>query len=142
VANIKDIAASSDKWQRRAAVAGPDYQSGVQNPRVPWAAAAQAADANYRAGVTAAASAGRFASGVKAAGDERWSKNAIAKGPSRYAEGVSLAVDRWQRGFQPFQDGIRSLQLPARGPKGSPQNLNRVSAVANLARQIKERMGK
>jgi hypothetical protein len=139
MAAIKPVEQSAEKWQRRAQVAGPDYQAGVQNPRQSWAQAAAAADANYRQGVTAAATAGRFAAGVRKAGDERWRANALAKGPSRFGEGVTLAVGEWQRGFAPYQAAIASLQLPARGPAGSPQNLQRVQAVANLLRQVKER---
>ncbi len=141
MAAIKPIEQSGDKWQRRAAVAGPDYQAGVQSPRVPWAQASKAADANYRAGVTAAATAGRYAQGVGRAGDERWRSNAIAKGPNRFAEGVQLAVGTWQNRFQPYQTAIAGVQLPARGPAGSPQNLQRVAAVAQTLRQVKVTAG-
>jgi hypothetical protein len=139
MAAIKPVEQSAEKWQRRAQVAGADYQNGVTNPRQSWAQAAAAADANYRQGVTAAATAGRFAAGVRKAGDERWRTNALAKGPARFAEGVTLAVGEWQRGFAPFQAAIASVALPPRGPAGSPQNLQRVAAVANLLRQVKER---
>lgn len=142
MANIKPIDQSSSKWNRRAAVATADYQAGVEAPRTPWSAAAAAADASYRAGVTAAASAGRFAAGVKAAGEERWKRAAATKGPSRFAEGVALAVDDWMRGFQPYQAAVSALSLPARGPKGSPQNIQRVSAVASALRQVRERISK
>jgi hypothetical protein len=141
VAAIKPIEQSSEKWQRRAQVAGPDYANGVTNPRTSWSQAASAADQNYRAGVTAAASAGRFASGVRRAGDERWRQNALTKGPARFAEGVTLAVGDWQRGFAPMQAAISSLALPARGPAGSPQNLQRVAAIATALRGVKTRAG-
>lgn len=139
MAAIKPIESSADKWQRRAQVAGPDYESGIDNPRRAWAAAASGAAANYRAGVTAAAQQGRFEAGVRAAGDERWRNNAKAKGPSRFAEGVTLAVGEWQRGFGPYQQAISSLTLPARGPVGSPANLQRVASVAQALRAIRER---
>lgn len=139
MAAIKPIEASAQKWQRRAQVAGQDYQDGVSNPRQSWATAAAGADQNYRAGVTAAAQAGRYAAGVRRAGDEKWRQNALAKGPARFAEGVSLAVGEWQKGFAPMQAAISSLTLPARGPVGSPQNLQRVAAVANALRQVRQR---
>lgn len=141
MANIKDISASAEKWVRRAGQAGPDFEAGVRNPRTPWAEASQAAAASYKAGVTAAANAGLFEKGIRKAGNEKWQKNAIAKGPSRFAEGVQLARDEWQAGFAPFQAAIASLTLPARGPKGSPQNLQRVAAVANALRALKLRGG-
>jgi len=139
MANIKPIDQSSDKWSRRAAVAGVDYQFGVQNPRRPWAEAAQAAAANYRAGVTAAANAGRFENGVRKAGDEKWRNRSVAVGPGRFAEGVAVAKPDWEQGFKPYQDAIGAITLPARGPKGSPANLQRVQAVSMALRSLYER---
>lgn len=141
MANIKDISESSDKWVRRAAQAGPDYERGVRNPRTPWAEATAAAENNYKTGVVAAANSGAFGRGVKAAGNDKWQRNAISKGPGRFAEGVTVAKDDWVKGFAPFQATIKSLTLPPRGPKGSPQNLQRVAAVANALRAVKVKGG-
>lgn len=139
MAAIRDLTASADKWVRRAGVAGDDYRRGVEAPRTPWDAASIAADASYRTAVTQAAQAGRFSAGVRKAGAQKWSRNAAAKGPARFAEGVQLATGEWQAGFGPYQQAISSLQLPARGPAGSPQNLQRVTAVASALRALKER---
>ncbi len=139
MANIKPLEQSGAKWVERAGVSGAAYTAGVTNPRTPWAAAAQAGDANYRAGVAAASTSGAYARGVRAAGDARWRENAIAKGPSRFAEGVALARDQWAKGFGPYQAAISSLTLPARGPVGSPGNLQRVAAVATALRALKGR---
>jgi len=142
MAVIKDIAQSSDKWVRRASVAGPDYQTGIQNPRRPWAAAAAEGEANYKAGVTAAANAGRFGIGVKAVGDDKWKNGALKKGPGRFAEGVAVGKDEWSKGFGPYQSAIAAITLPARGPKGSAQNIQRVSAIATALRALREKGGK
>lgn len=142
MANIKPIEQSSDKWVRRASVAGPDYLAGVTNPRRPWAAAAGEAENNYKAGVTAAANAGRFGAGVKAAGDEKWKNGALKKGPGRFAEGVAIGKDDWGKGFSPYQSAIAALALPPRGPKGSPQNIQRVASVATTLRALRERTSK
>lgn len=139
MANIKPIDQSSDKWSRRAAVAGVDYQFGVQNPRRPWADAAISAGANYRAGVTAAANAGRFEAGIKTAGEEKWKNRSVKVGPGRFAEGVAVAKPDWESGFKPYQEAINSINLPARGPKGSPANLQRVQAVSTALRSLFER---
>lgn len=142
MAAIKPMEQASDKWTRRAAVAGEDYRAGVMSPRTPWDQASIAADGNYRQGVTAAANAGRYAGGVRKAGVERWRQNAAAKGPQRFAEGVALSTGEWQRGFQPYHAAISGLSLPARGPAGSPQNLQRVTAVATALRAVREGAGK
>lgn len=139
MANIKPLDASADKWQRRAAVAGDDYRRGVENPRTGWEQAATAAASSYQQGVTAAATSGKFAAGIRRAGNAKWAKNAAAKGPTRFAEGVQLAVGEWQTGFGPYQTAISALTLPARGPAGSPQNLQRVTIIANALRTVRDR---
>lgn len=141
MAAIKPIEQSSDKWQRRAAVAGPDYQQGVQNPRAQWQQAATAADGAYRAGVTAAAAAGRFAAGVTKAGNAKWQENALKKGPGRFAEGVALAVGAWMKGFQPVQAAFAALTPTPRQATGSPANLQRVAAFNAAARRAVGRGG-
>lgn len=142
MAAIKPIEQSSDKWVRRASVAGPDYLQGVQNPRKAWAAAAVEAEPNYKAGVVAAAGRGAFGAGIKAAGDEKWRNGATRKGPGRFAEGVAIGRDDWGKGFAPYQSAIAAVTLPARGPKGSPQNIQRVAAIATTLRALKEKAGK
>lgn len=137
MAAIKSIDQASDKWVRRASVAGPDYQSGVANPRRSWSEASTAAEDSYKSGVTQAATQGRYGKGVKAAGEGRWKENAIKKGPGRFAEGVSIAKDEWQKGFAPYHAAIGAIQLPPRGPAGDPKNLQRVAAVATALRQLK-----
>ena len=139
MSNIKPIGVSSEKWQRRAAGATQDYSAGVSSPRTPWAAASAAGENNYKQGVTAAAARGAYGKGVKAAGDASWQKGAQIKGPSRYAEGVSLATDDWQKGYSPYHSAVAALTLPARGPKGSPQNLQRVNMVATTLRGVYEK---
>jgi hypothetical protein len=141
MANIKPLDASADKWQRRAAVAGEDYRRGVESPRTGWEQASTAAAGSYQQGVTAAATQGRFAAGVRRAGNAKWAKNSAAKGPTRFAEGVQLAVGEWQAGFGPYQTAISSLTLPPRGPAGSPANLQRVTVIANALRAVRERSG-
>jgi hypothetical protein len=122
---------AADKWARRAAVAGPDYLAGVQAPRRPWAATTVAAAASWGAGVQAAVAAKSFERGVGAAGDAKWQAKAAGKGAQRFGPGVADAQPDYQKGVQPYFDVIANVQLTARGPKGSPQNLNRVAQIAN-----------
>jgi len=142
MAAIKSIDQSSDKWVRRASVAGPDYQAGVTNPRAPWAAAAVAGKMNWQTGVQGAITRDAFAKGVTNAGDEKWRTAAIRKGPGRFAEGVAIGKDEWQKGFAPYQAAISAVVLPPRGAKGDPKNIERVRAVATTLRTLREKAGK
>lgn len=139
MAAIKPLDQASDKWVRRASVAGVDYQQGISNPRAPWAARSLESENNYKAGVTAAANAGRYGKGIKAAGDAKWQTRALQKGPGRFAEGVAIAQEDWQKGFAPYHETIRALTLPARGPKGAPQNYQRVQAIGTALRAVREK---
>lgn len=142
MANIKPIDQSSDKWVRRASVAGPDYLNGVNNPKTSWSAASIAAEGNYKTGVIAAANRGAYGAGVRLSGDEKWRMKAAKIGAGRYPEGVSYGKDNWNKGFSPYHAVIGQVVLPPRWPKGSPQNIQRVAAIATALRQLKERVGK
>jgi hypothetical protein len=141
MAAIKDLSRIQALWQRRASAAAPDYAEGVKSPRTSWSQAASAAAQSWQQGVQQAASRGAYAAGVRSAGDQRWQNMAVQKGPSRFAEGVQLGAPDYASGFTPYHQAISSLQLPPRGPAGSPQNLQRVAAVATALRQLKERTG-
>ncbi len=127
------------KWARRAASAGQEYTEGIEQTTRNWQAASSAAEANYKAGVTAAANAGRFGKGVSRAGNEKWKKNAIAKGPARFAQGVSVAEQDYSAQVAPFLELIGRTDLPARGPAGSEGNYQRVRAIGMALRGLKER---
>ena len=62
--NVKDVGASATKFVQRAQAAAPDYQKGVQGAGAHWQTQAAASNDTYVAGVTAAANAGRYKSGV------------------------------------------------------------------------------
>lgn len=141
MAAIKPLTTAQEKWVRRATVASPDYQSGVQTPKRPWDQAAIEANASYTQAVTKAASEGRYAKGIQRVGLEKWKKMASTKGPSRYAEGVQISKDQWALGFDPYHKAIEAVKLPDRGPKGDPKNIQRVATIATTLRQLKEKLG-
>ena len=142
MAAIKPLDTSAAKWAQRAALAGQAYTDGVTNPRTPWATAAAGANAAYVAGVTAAAQAGRFASGVTKAGNTKWQTNAVTLGPSRYAQGVQNAQQSWATGFSKYQSAIAALTLPPRSAAGAAQNLTRVQAITTALHNLKTTSGK
>ena len=137
MAKVKSVEAAAAKFERRAGNAGPEYEEGVRNPRADWAAQTKAAEVAYNAGVTKAVAEKRFGKGVTKAGTANWQANAIAKGPSRYMEGIRLSAGAYAAGFAPYQSVLAALNLPARGPKGDPKNIERVRMVAE-ARHAKK----
>ncbi len=137
MAGVKSGTAVAEKWARVTPQRQQDYQAGVQAPRVPWSQAAKAAEERYKAGVQEAAARGAYGKGVAAAGDQRWQQKAIAKGPSRFAEGVAISAPDYQAGIQPYLDTIAATTLPPRYAKGDPRNIERVKTIAQALRKRK-----
>jgi len=125
----KDINSIASKWSTRAQAAGPDYTAGVKSTQKDWAQLTAAAADSWGAGVSQAVSDGRFAKGVTAAGTPRWQNAAATKGAQRYPQGVAGAQPNYANGFAPYLTTIQNLTLPPRSPRGSPNNIQRVSVI-------------
>lgn len=124
---ITDIAA---KWNRRASAAGPDYEAGIRAPKTDWANATKAAESAFEAGIQNAVSRKAFGKGVAEAGSEKWSRKALAVGPSRFGPGLTAGLSDYQSGFTPYRDVLERISLPPRGMRGDPANIERVRAIA------------
>jgi len=133
---VKSLASITAKWASNASNASQAYKDGV-SASTDWAAATTASADNWQQGVTRAAADKRFEKGVAAAGNSTWQSGAINKGASRYGPGVGLAKDKFSSGFTKFAQVLTSLTLPPRFPKGDPQNIARVQAVATALRNAK-----
>lgn len=129
MANIKSMDRIEEKWKRVAAGAGEEYRVGIENPRTDWATATKNAEPQYNAGVQAAIGRKAFGKGVGKAGTSKWQAMALAKGPSRWMEGIGVSGDAYREGFEPYARVIASLTLPPRGAKGDPKNIARVAAI-------------
>lgn len=139
MANIKPMSRIVETWQRRAAASTPDYEAGVSNPRADWETQTLAAEKNYNDGVTAAINRGAYGAGVRNAGTAKWQSRAKTVGSQRWAQGVRNSTTNYQQGFEPYRRVIEGLDLPARGPKGDPNNIERVRKVADALHNEKLR---
>lgn len=135
---IKPLASIAKKWVGNASAAGAAYKDGVTSPRTSWSAATAAADEARKAGLIAADARDAFVKGVQKAGDSKWQSNAVKLGAARYPQGVTNAAPSYQAGFAPYHAVIGSLTLSPRGPKGSPENLQRVAQVAQALHDAKQ----
>lgn len=133
----KDIGTIASKWSARAQAAGPDYSAGVKSTTKDWAGLTAAAADNFSAGVTQAVADGRFQKGVTAAGTDKWRNAATGKGAQRYPTGVASGQPAFSNGFAPFLQVIQNVNLPPRSPRGSPNNIQRVSAITSALHQKK-----
>ena len=133
---IKPLGEIAKKWADVTPGRSAFYEAGVRSPKTSWSQAAAAAEANQAAGVSAAISRKAFAAGVRKAGDEKWQRKALAVGPGRFAEGARVAQPDFEAGFGKFHSAIGAASLPARGPKGAPQNYARVQALGDALHKL------
>lgn len=127
----KDINTVAAKWSSRAQAAGPDYAAGVKSTTKDWAGVTAASADSWGQGVSQAVSDGRFTKGVTAAGTDKWRNASATKGAQRYPQGVSTGQPAFAAGFAPMLQVIQNVNLPPRSPRGSPNNIQRVSAIAS-----------
>jgi len=135
---VPSVSRVAAKWARRAASASGEYEEGVRATTRSWAAAAGAGEGNYRTAVTAAASAGRYGKGVSRAGDSKWKKNTMEKGPGRFSQGVAVSEADYSAQVAPYLDVISKTDLPPRGPAGAETNYNRSAAIGKALRAFSQ----
>jgi hypothetical protein len=131
--DVRPIDQSQKKFSDRASAAKNDYQLGVQSAGPKWLAGATASEGAWTDGVREAADKGRFASGVRKAGAQKYQDRAAKLGPDRFATGVREGAAAWGEGFRPFAEDLRGFDAGTRGMRGSQQNADR-------ARRTSERM--
>lgn len=141
MAAIRTIDKIAAKWAEITAQRGSQYAEGVQDPQRDWARNTVAAEPAYNAGVTAGIQRKAFSKGVNRAGTAKWQKGAVEKGVSRFGPGVQLAEGAYATGFGPFREAIARLTLPPRFARRDPRNLDRVKAVVDALKAVKEGAG-
>ncbi|MBA7687823.1 hypothetical protein ES703_96296 [subsurface metagenome] len=139
MAEIKSLSAIRDKWTRVTPGRTEDYKLGIKNPKRDWAEETLAAKDNWKAGVDAAAAKDLFGKGVTKAGSKKWQEKALKKGPGRFAEGVYIAGDDYEKGFAPYREAIARVDLGPRFPRRDPRNLERVRRVVEAL--VEEKIG-
>jgi len=139
MAEIKSLSAIREKWTRVTPGRIADYTLGIKNPRRDWETETLAAEDNWKAGVDAAQAKGLFGKGVSKAGSKKWQDKALKKGPGRFAEGVYIAGDDYEKGFAPFREAIARVDLGPKFPRRDPRNLERVRRIVTAL--IEEKVG-
>lgn len=131
MAAIRSIEKIAKKWATVTPGRVADYQEGIESPRRDWEAATAGAEDSYNAGVTQAIAEKRFGKGVRAAGTDKWQRNALSKGTQRWGPGVAMAEAAYAQGYGPIRDAIERVTLPPRYARRDPRNLNRVKAIVD-----------
>jgi len=135
--DVKSSDRISKKWIRQASVSQQEYVDGVRAPRRSWSDATVQAETSYEQGVQNAISRKAFSKGVTAAGDRKWQQRTTEVGPGRWADGIAKSQSSYIDGFEPYRQTIERTNLPPRGPKGDPKNIERVRVMADALHQEK-----
>jgi hypothetical protein len=134
---VTDAGTAATRFVQRAQAAAPDYVKAASVAGGSWATNTAAGANNWAAGVSQAVSDGRFAAGVNAAGPAKYQAGITQKGAVRYGPGVAAAQPAYAAGVGPYLQLIASLDLPPRGPTGSPANNARVNVITAALRAKK-----
>jgi hypothetical protein len=119
----------ADKWARRTASAGQDYEEGAIASASRWVAAAAASEGLYKQGVSDAMAKGSYSKGIQAAGAASFAEGVKDVGASRYAQGAAGATQDFASGIAPVLEVISRTDLPPRGPRGSEGNYQRATVI-------------
>jgi len=134
---VKSLDRISAKWARVAGTSQEDYILGIQNPRRDWQKATADAEAIWERGIAQAVQRKSFGKGVNKAGTAKWQERALTLGPARWTEGINASLAAYEKGFSPFREVIIRTNLPPRGPKGDPKNIQRVAILADALHKEK-----
>jgi hypothetical protein len=129
MAEIRSLSLIKDKWARVTPQRTDDYRLGIQSPRRDWAISARSQEPTWKAAITEAAAKGRFGAGIDKAGTKKWQARALAKGPTRFAEGVMVGAEDYIEGYKPYHEEIARVEMPPRMPIGDPRNYERSKAI-------------
>lgn len=136
---MKTASQSVNKWANRAGASVNDYEAGARSTSKDQAAAAIAAKGNYAAGLQQSLAKGSYEKGLSRSGKSGWLNGVVQKGVTNFGTGVSAATsaEKYASNSGKYDSARNAAASVARGPKGSPQNLQRVAAVANALRAAK-----
>jgi len=126
--NIKSVSDAGKKFTERVSVAIDEYKAGINQTNDQAEKAIAAKDA-YEAGIQDAIARGAREKGLAEAGTAKWKTRALAVGASRWPQGAKAGVSDYQKNVAPYFDVISNINLPPRGPKGSPENYDRVRTI-------------
>ena len=128
---MKTAQQSAEKYSTRASAASGDYVEGAQSTQKDQAAAAIAAAPIYAQALQASIASGSYAKGLQKSGKTKWLKGVTEKGSGRFAEGVMGAQSSYAQESSRFDSARGAAASLPRQVKGSPANIQRVTAVVN-----------
>ena len=126
---VKSAAEIAQKWADVTPARASYYEAEAPAAAAEWEANTVAAGGTYKAGISVAGIEKRFVGGVKRAGAEKFGRKVRDVGVARYAPGVAAAQSDMMTGVADYVAVLEGLEIPDRGPRGSPANYAIVQKV-------------
>jgi hypothetical protein len=130
---VPSAASIAEKWARVTPGRQTDYQNGVAGAAAAYQEGVNGAADTWAQGVQQAIGDDRYRMGVQGKG-QMYASQASQIGAGRWAQGVPAARSRYESGVARPLQALAAVSLPPRGPKGAPQNIQRVTAVVEALR--------
>lgn len=108
------------------------YEKGAVGAGAEWEKNAKGAAAAYKAAVSAPNIGAMFSGGITKAGAAKFDRKVKDVGVARFGPGVTAAAPDYAAGMAPMLETLAATTLPARAPRGSDSNLERVRAIATV----------
>jgi len=130
--SVKSASEIAEKWASVTPGRASYYASEAPEAGGKWEERTSASGGVYLAAISAAGISDRFVGGVKRAGAAKFARKVRDVGVARYAPGVAAAKEDFARGFADYQAVLDGLEIPDRGPRGSPGNYAIVEKVGSV----------
>jgi hypothetical protein len=88
-----------------------------------------AAQATFKAAITAAGIDARFAGGLRKAGAEKYKRKVETVGKDRFGPGITAGQPDMQAGVDPYLAEIAATEVADRGPRGADTNYGIVTTI-------------
>jgi len=129
--SVKSASAIATKWADVTPGKAGYYEAEAPAAGAEWEANTAAAGGVYKSAVSAAGIQERFVGGVRRAGAAKFSRKVKDVGVARYGPGVAAAKADMEKGVADYVGVLDGLEIPDRGPRGSPGNYAIVQKVGD-----------
>lgn len=129
--SVKSASDIAQKWADVTPGKAGYYEAEAPAAAAEWEANTVNAGGTYKAGISVAGIEKRFVGGVRRAGAAKFARKVKDVGVSRYSPGVTAAKADFEAGFADYAAVLEGLEIPDRGPRGSPGNYAIVQTVGD-----------
>ena len=119
---VKPVADIGKKWTEGAQARAGYYESEAPAAGAKWEERTVQAGGTYKAGISVAGIEQRFVGGVRKAGAAKFARKVKDVGVARYSPGIAAAKADYENGIADYVGVLEGLEIPDRGPRGSPGN--------------------